>query len=68
MLIVAEHCQGAVQATGEAVKLLTLCCSAAEMVHSGRLYHAHQAMCRIRTEHFEGWQQSADKARQASCA
>lgn len=54
------------QATGEAKKLLNLCCSASDMIHSGRLYHAHLALCRIRNEHLEGWQQSADKARHAA--
>ena len=54
------------QATSEAKKLLSLCCSASDMIHSGRLFHAHLALCRIQKEHLEGWQQSADKARRAA--
>ena len=34
------------------MKLLGLCCGAAELVDSGHLFRAHQALTRIRTEHF----------------
>jgi hypothetical protein len=51
------------QAVGEAKQLLGLCCTAAELMQSGQLFRAHQALARIRTEHFKEWDISAEKAR-----
>lgn len=57
-----------VQAVGEGMKLLGLCVSAGELVSRGHLYRAHQALIRIRTEHFREWDVSAEKARCAAKA
>lgn len=51
------------QAVAEAKQLLGLCCTAAELMKSGQLFRAHQALARIRTEHFKEWDVSAEKAR-----
>jgi hypothetical protein len=56
------------QAVGEAKQLLGLCCTAAELMKSGQLFRAHQALARIRTEHFKEWDVSAEKARCAPAA
>lgn len=58
-------CLAPVQAVGEAKQLLGLCCTAQELIQSGQLFRAHQALARIRTEHFKEWDISAEKARWA---
>lgn len=56
------------QAVAEAKQLLGLCCTAAELMKSGQLFRAHQALARIRTEHFKEWDVSAEKARCSICS
>lgn len=61
--LLTNRCPHNAQAIGEAIKLLGLCASAGELVSGGHLYRAHQALARIRTEHFREWDVSAEKAR-----